>query len=276
MGGKTPAPGDILNRSLLWKRRLGRLWHCLPFKRAATRRVVLIYHAVGSGPKALDSNSFSRQIDWLAAHTQVVSLERLLECRVSAKTQVAITFDDGYRSVFSDAAPILKPHGFPATVYLTTGATGDETRVASAERLGHYPGEEFMLWEEVTKLAGSGWTIGSHGVEHVALTRLPAAEIVQQVGASKDQIEARLNRPCLHFAYTWGRYNAIAVEELKTKGYAYAVAARHAPVAPGFDPFAIPRLDVRRDYTLEDFAAVVQGDWDYLGVWQNMRKFLRC
>jgi hypothetical protein len=40
------------------------------------------------------------------------------------------------------------------------------------------------------------------------------------------------------------------------------------------DRYRIPRADIRRDYTLEDFKAVVRGDWDYLGHIQRIRRVM--
>jgi hypothetical protein len=45
----------------------------------------------------------------------------------------------------------------------------------------------------------------------------------------------------------------------------------HGPVAAGFDAMAVPRINVARDYSLDDFKAVVRGDWDYLGRIQAFR-----
>src|SRR5262245_65337195 len=53
----------------------------------------------------------------------------------------AITFDDGYESVYSHAFPILQRYGWSATVFLTVGAHGNRT---GAERLPSL-GERTML-----------------------------------------------------------------------------------------------------------------------------------
>jgi hypothetical protein len=47
-------------------------------------------------------------------------------------------------------------------------------------------------------------------------------------------------------------------------GYAWAVCSTHGALNRGFDPFALPRIDIRNNYELPDFVAAVTGDLDYL------------
>ena len=69
---------------------------------------------------------------------------------------------------------------------------------------------------------------------------------------------------CVHFAYPWGR-STTQLRALVTQcGYRYAAGGEHGPVRPGFDPLAFPRINVSRNYSLEDFKAILRGDWDYL------------
>lgn len=64
---------------------------------------------------ALDADGALReQVAYLGRHYTVVRLE---EAVAAADPRVAaITFDDGYRSVYQNAFPVLREHGLPATV----------------------------------------------------------------------------------------------------------------------------------------------------------------
>lgn len=62
---------------------------------------------------------------------------------------------------------------------------------------------------------------------------------------------------------------------MKQAGYRSAVASIHSPVMGSADPYALPRLDVRPEYSLEDFVAVVTGKWDYLKRIHSFRAFFR-
>jgi peptidoglycan/xylan/chitin deacetylase (PgdA/CDA1 family) len=91
--------------------------------------VILCYHRIGTGGipyySELSAAAFDAQMAFLRKHYRVVSLEKLLgEMNdPSSKGQaVAVTFDDGYRGLFTEALPILKEHQIPAMVYLLAGA----------------------------------------------------------------------------------------------------------------------------------------------------------
>lgn len=259
-----------MSLSLHVKRLLGCL--CGYGPKRVNRRILLIYHAVGSGPVSLPSENFIRQMDWLGKHATVESLESLVNRPEVPGLRVALTFDDGYRSVYSVVAPVLEKLGFPATVYLSTGMIGEAAHRASDPNLGHYPYEEFLNWQEVAELDRMGWTIGSHGVDHVDLTKLTDEDVAQQLQDSRGEIETRLGKECRHFCYTWGNNNQKVRNLVSESGYFSAVAAIHGTLHSVSDRLALERIDVRREYCLKDFIATIQGDWDYLAVIQRLRR----
>lgn len=221
---------------------------------------------------SLPVGQFREQLDWMAENARVVSLDDLLKPGPSdERLRIALTFDDGYRTLSSVVAPLLAKRNWSAAVYLNTGHVEDHCRQSSQPRIGHYPGEEFLLWSEVEELFQQGWLIGSHGVDHVDLTGLDTVATAQQLRVSRRTIEERLGLECRHFAYTWGRHDARVCHQVAANGYAAAVAAHHGPLSVHSDAMALPRMDVRREYDLDDFAAVVQGGWDYLGLAQKIR-----
>ena len=217
---------------------------------------------------------FKRQMAWIAENAEVVSLESLMDrqFKKSGKLKVVLTFDDGYRTVHDVVAPILKQYGLPATVYLNSGHISDSGHELSDAEQGHYPDEEFMTWNEVNYLHDQGWIIGSHGVEHMDLTVHDEQMIEKQLTDSKREISRMTGKDCIHFSYTWGRHTPL-VRELVTKaGYQTSVAGGHRVVSKKSHLFSLPRLDIRREYTLEDFESVVKGKWDYLGYYQRLRE----
>lgn len=103
---------------------------------APTGALVLMYHSIQHGDashfvdpaNALPVDMFERQMAFLGKHRKVVPLSELVaQIRAGAtpsKDTVCITFDDGYLDNLTVAAPILKRHGFAATLYLATGYIG--------------------------------------------------------------------------------------------------------------------------------------------------------
>jgi peptidoglycan/xylan/chitin deacetylase (PgdA/CDA1 family) len=127
-----------------------------------TPPVILTYHALGDFPRAedpyqlfLSPRAFEEQVAHLAAHRRPVSLEDALSDGAEAPS-VAITFDDGYRSVLTVAAPILAHHGVPATVFVPTmwiGAANGWDLAAATDGLA------IMSAAELAELADYGITV---------------------------------------------------------------------------------------------------------------------
>ncbi len=101
----------------------------LPFPRfervTAPKFVILCYHGIGEAGNPLGvaptRHLFEAQMRFLRENYRVVSLDevfRELGSGVKSEPGVAITFDDGYRSAYTMALPILRKYRLPATVYL--------------------------------------------------------------------------------------------------------------------------------------------------------------
>jgi peptidoglycan/xylan/chitin deacetylase (PgdA/CDA1 family) len=87
--------------------------------------VILCYHGIGESVNPLGTapscEIFEQQMLFLRENYRVVSLEvlcRELSGSATSEPGVAITFDDGYRSTFTMAFPILQKYQLPATIYL--------------------------------------------------------------------------------------------------------------------------------------------------------------
>jgi len=95
--------------------------------------MVLLYHLIfpDNTPKSawnagsvLRMSHFKRQIDWLRRHFEILRLEEYLSLYHQdprkLKRKLAITFDDGYRSVIDLVAPFFESEGIPATFFCNT------------------------------------------------------------------------------------------------------------------------------------------------------------
>jgi len=149
---------------------------------------VLIYHRVGAGQGQemdLPMATFRRQMEWLSTNADVVplaeGLDRLAEGPFQ-RDRVAITFDDGYREVFTRAWPVLRDLALPATVFLATGFVEGESpapiRPGAGDR-GEPPAA--LGWDQVGEMAATGLVgVGSHTHTHRDLDRLSAAEAADE------------------------------------------------------------------------------------------------
>lgn len=89
--------------------------------------VILCYHGIGESGNPLGTaptvEIFEAQMRFLRENYRVVSLDELcgeLSSGTGGEPGIAITFDDGYRSAYTLAFPILQKYKMPATIYITS------------------------------------------------------------------------------------------------------------------------------------------------------------
>jgi peptidoglycan/xylan/chitin deacetylase (PgdA/CDA1 family) len=215
-------------------------------------------------------SAFEEQMRWLSDHAKVLSVAQLIDSQ-SDGLQVALTFDDGYQTLYSVVQPILQRYGFAATVFVNPAYIQDQQRLPSSIAEGLYDNEQFLLWPELVEMSSSCWEIGSHGLDHIDLTCESDVSLIKQVNGSREEINSRLAMDCRYFSYTWGHFNEKVKQAVKEAGYQAAFSGIHAAYS-NQDLFEFPRIDIRKDYSLDDFEAVVRGDWDYLGALHRLRQ----
>ena len=70
---------------------------------------------------------------------------------------IVLTFDDGYADLVEEALPKLIEHGFPATVFVTTGWLRDAVRHTAASAPGR-----MLSWAQLAELSAAGVEVAAH------------------------------------------------------------------------------------------------------------------
>jgi peptidoglycan/xylan/chitin deacetylase (PgdA/CDA1 family) len=220
---------------------------------------ILCYHRVGqgSGKMTVTASGFEQQLDWLAANNyKVIRLKDLigfLEGRQPLpQRSVVLTFDDGYASYYRHAYPLLKKHGFPATVFLYTDFVG---------------AGDALTWPQMQEMTASGLIdIQSHSKTHSNLIERAAGEndaayakrMEAEAKVPRDVIEKRLSNEVLTYAYPFGDVNEVVLDALARNRYRLA-----GTVTPGGNPAWAQPLMLRRtmiygSHDLEAFKSKLQ------------------
>ncbi len=212
---------------------------------------ILTFHSIDDSGSVLSyrPDDFVALVEsLLEAAVRVVPLTTLLSDAPSTDDRVAITFDDGIRSVRTAALPVLARHRLPATVYVVSQWTGRTNRwpsqPASAQTF------DLMDWAELAELRDAGIDIASHGVTHAPLDKLGVKELQAELVDSKRVIEDALQVEARHFAYPYGASNPVVAEAARGV-YASAVTTHLAFHHAADVPHLLPRLD----------AYYLQGAW---------------
>lgn len=103
--------------------------------RQGTGLLILMYHELATDEECgslrstlrerVSRGQFEAHLESIRRHFRVMSVEQAVDEIINEghllEDTISLTFDDGYRSVYDIAYPLLREYGFPATVYLTTG-----------------------------------------------------------------------------------------------------------------------------------------------------------
>jgi peptidoglycan/xylan/chitin deacetylase (PgdA/CDA1 family) len=173
---------------------------------------------------------------------------------------LAVTFDDAYRSVIERALPILEELGLPGTVFTVTSFAGTDEPMTWPGIDGwlggpYEPELAPMSWEELGRLAESGWEVGSHTHTHPRLTTLGDAELAEELTHSRALCAERMGRPCRSLAYPYGDHDERVIVAAGRAGYT-AAATLNARLFR-LEPLRWPRVGVYHVDDLHRFRAKV-------------------
>lgn len=228
---------------------------------------VFLYHSVADDPPAwiapftVRPRSFSEQLDRLAdGGRTVIPLAQLvgaLRHGTSLPPRPAVlTFDDGFADFLSVAVPQLTGRGFPATLYITTGAVRTPGTAAGESLL---PPADMLTWRQIGTLDDCGVEIGGHSRTHPQLDTLRPGPLRDEVDGCRRQLEDALGHGVSAYAYPHGYSDRRVRQCVREAGWTSACAVANAFTSPLDDPFRIARLTVRADTRSDVFQEWVEG-----------------
>jgi peptidoglycan/xylan/chitin deacetylase (PgdA/CDA1 family) len=230
---------------------------------APVRVPILMYHEIAESHEthsrlAVSPANFAAQLGYLrsAGFTALTAAE--LSARLATDTgplpdrPVVLTFDDGYADFHSRAMPLLDQHGFTATLFVTTGWEQDADMRNSA------PGR-MLNRTQLTEAAAAGIELGAHTRSHPQLDLMPEPLVRDELRTSKRWLEDEIGLAVPGLAYPFGYSSERVRQQAREAGYRYAHAVGNRTASSSADPFAVPRLTVRRATTLAEFRRLADG-----------------
>lgn len=233
-------------------------------------RAIVTFHSIDSSGSVL-SYPARRLASLLEALERcgipVVDLDTLLHPK--NRCGVALTFDDGMRSVLTAALPILQAHSVPSHLFLTTSVVG---------RTNEWPGQPsfapifpMLRWSELETLQATGMRIECHTITHPDLRSLDESALLEELQGADDAIKVNLGRSPTYFAYPYGYSNA-HVRALARARYRACLTAELRTLRRAEDAAALPRLDsyyLQTDWIIKDLRSLPSR------AYLNMRRLFR-
>jgi len=246
-------------------RALVRGWAHLPSPRGPALAVIG-YHRVADRADGMTVriSTFTEQMGRLAAdraRVPVIDMDALMQRQQGdwPPRSVAVTIDDAWADVHTNALPVLASAAIPATLYVPTLLLGTG---------------EYMNHGQLRECVAAGLAIGGHSRSHANLPRCDDAALEREVRGCREDLEDLLGQPVTSFAYPFGHVDARVRDAVAAAGYTTAVTTTRRWARPGSDPLLIPR-NIIEDFDAATFGAALSGGLNVLRLADAVRSIGR-
>lgn len=195
--------------------------------------IIYMFHSIHDGetvPKEFRTNkeSFEKFLESELKKRKASSVNHIIEGK--GKGTFAITFDDVFENIYTNAYPILRRYNVPFTLFVATGLLNQPGYITSTEL------------QELSQDALC--TVGAHTVNHVRLRT--ANRAYEEIIESKRKLENMLGKTVELFAYPYGSVFACSkknIKQVKKAGFsaAFSTMKGFVPVKLGNYRFFLPR-----------------------------------
>ena len=204
---------------------------------AANSASVIIYHRFGEEKY----RSTNIRLEQFEAHIRelseprynVLPLPHIIDSLQNGKAlpdrTVAITIDDAFLSVFTEAWPRLRAAGLPFTLFVATQAV-------DVDRQG------YMTWDQIRILHRNGVTIGSQTHTHLDMPVASAEKNRQELEISNRSFLKNLGVVPEIIAYPFGQYSLAVRKVVIEAGFRTGFGQHSGILHSGSDMFYLPRF----------------------------------
>lgn len=203
--------------------------------------------------------AFSNQMTYLKQTgydtISMYQLEAYLNNQINLPGKVVLlTFDDGLKSVYRYAYPVLKDYGFRATAFIISSRIKRHPQKWNPDSL------QFMSISELKQIQDV-FDIQSHthflhrtdGNRQPILLSRSLHNIEFDFEHSRRALE-QFNPHVLYLSYPFGGYNQKAIQAAKDAGLHMAVTTVQGKVKPGDNPYTLKRLYILRTDSIPTMA----------------------
>lgn len=167
---------------------------------------------------------------------------------------VVLTFDDGLKSVYRYAYPVLKNYGFRATAFVISSRIKRHPQKWDPNSLQFMSISELQEIQDVFDIQSH-----THFLHRTGPNRKPILlsrslhNIEFDFERSRRALE-QFNPHVLYLSYPFGGYNQSAIQAAKDAGFHIAVTTVQGKVKPGDNPYTLKRLYILRTDSIPTMA----------------------
>ena len=159
---------------------------------------------------------------------------------------VFITIDDGYKSFYEHAFPILKKHKVPFSLFLSTKFVSNEKK------------SDFMSWKMIEELSKNKGQILNHTDSHPKLLELQIDEVEKEFYLAEKKIISKIGRLQKVLSYPYGESNPQIQNLVKEMGYDIGFAQHSSPVHVNENKMELPRFAINDEFgNMDRFIQIV-------------------
>ena len=254
---------------------------------------VINYHA--TYPKY--EKNFINQIKFYKKYFEIIDEKTLINEHQSFKTnlkpRILITFDDGHITNFNLASKILDTFNIKASFFIPVNVICRKTEKTIPEEnkvlLDKYNilsdisednknllSRLTMTWENIIDLDNRGHFIGSHGSNHVRLSKeLSDDQLDYEISKSKEIIEEKLKKKINSFCWIVGdkkSYTKKASEVIKKNNYKLSFTTCGKPFDKNQNLLQVHRFNVEDYFSISRISFIFSGIYELL--YLKKRKFV--
>ena len=164
---------------------------------------------------------------------------------------ISITFDDGFKSVYEKAYPVLEKFKLPFTVFISPKFIEDGNT-------------QYLNKIELNKLSSNDLcTIGAHGYSHKPLSVLNEIDLRNEVERSKFWLEDCIGKEIICMSYPHGAVNKSVKKIVMESGFQYAFSSKPGSNNLNTDKFELRRTTILSHDDIDQFELKLRGDWDW-------------
>lgn len=204
---------------------------------------IFVYHRFGENtfPSTnIKISQFKQHINELVKNDyNVMDVSKIIDHIINKKDlpekTIGITIDDAYKSIYSNAWPILKAAGLPFTIFVSTALIDSKSK-------------KYMNWEQIKELSNAGVTIGNHTVNHLNLVSKTEKVVKKEVINAKQSFMNNLGYSPDIFSYPYGEYSLKIKNFIKNQKFKAAFGQQSGIIFYEIDLYELPRFAMNEKY----------------------------